>query len=115
MMLKVVPSALLVLRTERPDRQEPDARRGAQHRAARRDRAGHAGAVRMRRASSAGRRNSADDRAGEIGMRGIDAGIDHRDQHAVAGREPMRLGEIELLRRILVAVGGSAACVSSNR
>ena len=39
-------------------------------------------------------------------MRRIDPGIDHRDRNPVAGREAMRLGEIELLGRILIGVRG---------
>ena len=44
------------------------------------------------------------DRARQIRMRGIDARVDHADQHTIAGGQPMGLGQAELLGRILVAV-----------
>jgi hypothetical protein len=43
-------------------------------------------------------------RAGEIGVRSVDSGIDHRHQNAVPGRQPMGGEEIELGRRVLVGV-----------
>ena len=98
-------------RIERPHRQHADARCHAEHVAPRRDRAGHAGAVRMRRRGVAVRavggrgmsklRTTAPARSW---MRSVDAGIDHRHQHAVAGRELVRLREVEPLRRILVGI-----------
>ena len=103
-MLNVVPSHAVCARAERPHREQADAGSGPQHVAPRGDRAGHAGAVRMRPLVVGRGIETGGDRAGEIGMRSIDLGIDHRDQDAVALCQAMRLGQIELLRRILIAV-----------
>ena len=44
------------------------------------------------------------DRAGKIGVRGIDLGIDDGDQNPVASRQPVRFRKIELLRSVLFGV-----------
>jgi hypothetical protein len=72
----------------------------------RRDRAGHAGAVRMWPLVIGGRFETGSDGAREVRVVRIDLGIDHRDENLVAAREAMRLGQLQFLRRILSAVDG---------
>ena len=76
------------------------------------DRAGHAGAVRMRLLRLADRVVLLGDRAGEIGMVGVDLGVDHRDQHLVAGRDLVDLGELQLLDDVLLGRSPAALDVS---
>ena len=74
----------------------------------RRDRAGHAGAVRMRLLRPPDGVVLLDDRAGEVGMIGVDLGVDHRDQHLAAGRDLVHLGELQLLDGVLLGRSGRA-------
>jgi hypothetical protein len=41
---------------------------------------------------------------GKIGMGGIDLGINDRDPDTLAARQPMRIGQMQLLRRILLRI-----------
>ncbi len=94
------------LGAEGANRQQTDPRSDAQHGAVGRDRARHAGAVRMRTLGIGGGLEAGGDRAGDVGMGGVDLGIDHRDQHAIAARQLVCRREVELLRRILIVVDG---------
>ena len=70
----------------------------------RHDRAGHAGAVRMRVVVDAGGVVAVGDGAGEIGMRAVDLGIDHRDRDVVARGDAVRVGEPQLLGHVLAGI-----------
>ena len=80
-------------------------RRRAGELAVRRDHAGDAGAVGMRLVGRAGRVERRRDRAGEIGMLRVDRRVDHRDAHACAARERVRLGKPQLAERVLRRTG----------
>ena len=66
------------------------------------DRANHAGAVKVRLLLLADRVVLLDEGAGEIGMVHVDRGIDHRDQHAAAGRHLVHLTELQLADDVLL-------------
>jgi hypothetical protein len=85
--------------------EEADAGGGANEHAPRRNRARHAGAMLIRLVLGRGGIEIGRNRAGEIGMGCIDAGIDHRQQYAVPGRKPVGGEEIELGRHVLIDVG----------
>ena len=69
---------------EGADREDARAGRHAEQLLVRHDRAGHAGAVRMRVVVDAGRVVAVGDGAGEIGMGAVDLGVDHADRDVVA-------------------------------
>ena len=71
------------------------------------DGADHAGAVRVRLIGPADGVVFLGDRAREIGMLVVDLGVDHGDQHVVAGRDLVDLGKPQLVDDILV---GGAGC-----
>ena len=73
----------------------------------RRDRAGHPGAVRVRRVAAADRVELLDDGPGEIRMADVDLGIDHGNQHIAAGRELVRLVEPQFADHVLSKVAGA--------
>ena len=70
--------------------------------------ADHAGAMGMRPLVAADGVVLYDHRAGEIGMVTSMAGVDHRDQDVVSGRDLVRLVEVQLADDILLRVGGCA-------
>jgi hypothetical protein len=76
-------------------------RRHANQLGMRGDGAGHAGAVHMRRRLPAERVVFVGDHAGEIGMAGIDLGIDHRHQHIVAIGDAMRFQQMQFGNDVL--------------
>ena len=82
-------------------REQLHLRRNADQFAVRGDGAGHGGAVRMRRRRRAERVVFVHDHAGEIGMAGVDLGIDHRHQHVVAAADAVRFHEMQLGNDIL--------------
>src|SRR5712691_12746380 len=65
------------------------------------DRARHSGAMHIGLVIAADRVELLHDRAGEIGMPGVDRGIDHRDHHVRASGDAVDLGEPELAHDIL--------------
>ena len=69
-----------------------------------RDRAGHAGAVRMWGASIATGVVSVADRAGEIGLVGVDRRIDHRNDGFVALGDLVHLGKLKFVHDILCRI-----------
>ena len=92
---------------ERADRQKPGLRRASHQPGMRHDRAGNAGAVDMRTFLAAERIEIVRDRIGKFGMRGVDAGIDHRNGDVHAAGQRMRLRQPKLRDRILrgIALG----------
>ena len=114
-MLKVVLCALSPSPVKARTAEQPHLRRNADQFAVGGDGAGHAGAVRMRRRRRAERVVFARDHAGEIGMAGVDLGIDHRHQHVVAIADAVRVQQMQLGNDILraaprLAAGAGRAC-----
>src|SRR5947208_8786377 len=81
----------------------------------RRDRADHAGAMRMRLLDTSDGIVLLGDRAGEIGMFVVDRGVDHRNEHVVAGDSLVHLVELQFADDVLVragSLGGSGRVVA---
>ena len=89
---------------ERTDGEDLRSRRRAHQPRVGRDRASDGGAVLVRRRRFSDRVKGADDDTRKLGMTEVDAGIDHRDQHSLAGGERMRLADAKLAERILRGV-----------
>jgi hypothetical protein len=90
----------LTFAVERAYRQQPYPRGDPDQLTVGGNRAGHGGAVKMRlvRAEHVEARR---DRAGEIRMRHIDAGVDHRHEHALAGGQAVGIGQMQLGDHVL--------------
>ena len=75
------------------------------------DGARHAGAVRVRRLVLADRAVFLRDHAGEVGVAGVDHRVDHGDGDVGAARDPMHVGDAQLLENVLrrVALLGDVA------
>ena len=101
MLCVVACCGVLRIRAERVDRQNAGARRDAEQLAVGHDRARHPGAVLVRLVRRRDGVELAGDRAGEIGMGGIDLGIDHGDQHVGPGSDTMGFGKPQLGDHIL--------------
>ena len=103
-MLNVVPSALAPVPSKSADRQDMRARRRAHQFAMGRDQAGDGGAMLVwrhrRRQGVVGLRG----RANQLGMIGIDAGVDDRHRHVVAFGEGVRLRQMQLGEFVLRSV-----------
>ena len=106
-MLKLVEFGAAAADAEGAHGENLRARRGADQPRMRRDRAGDAGAVDMRLLVALKRVERADDAAGKLRMVCIDAGIDHRDDDAVAARHGMGFGELQLGHDILRRIAGA--------
>ncbi len=89
---------------EGADREQPRARRDAEQPAVRGDRARHAGAVRVRLLLDAGGVVAVDHGAFEIGMAGVDLGIDHRDRDVGCARAAEDVAHLELLQHVLPGI-----------
>ena len=89
---------------ERADRKDARAGRHAEQLLMRHDRAGHAGAVRMRVVVDRRSRRTVGDGAGEIGMRAVDLGVDHADRDVVARDDAMGREQPQLLRHVLAGI-----------
>ena len=86
---------------ERADRQDARGGRHAHQPRAGGDGAGDRGAVRVRLLGLAQRIERAGDHAAQLGMPGVHAGIDHRDQDVVALGQAVRLLQPQLGQRVL--------------
>ena len=73
------------------------------------DRARHGGSVRLRTASATQGVEFFFDRAGEVRVRGLDFGIDHRDRHVFAGGDLLRLFDMQCAQRVLRIVARTGA------
>ena len=86
------------------DRDDVCLRGDAQQTDVGRDRAGHAGAVRIWGGCTAAGVESVADRAGEIGLVGVDFRIDHRNDGIVTLGDPVHLGEMQFLHDVLCRI-----------
>ena len=107
LMLKVVASGGPLLGAECPSREDASLGCGSHQPHMGDDGAGDCGAVCMRLLFGVERVVAIHDRARELGMSQVDAGIDYRDQHLLALGELVSLPQAELRQRILpgVAIG----------
>jgi len=99
--------ALAGRRREGADRQNARCRRHAGEQRMRRDGARHAGPMTPRRFRPIGRIEAASDDVAELWMFGIDAIVDHRNEDAPAGGEPVRFGQTQLRERVLILARGT--------
>ena len=67
----------------------------------------HSRAVRVRRLIVGGGIETGGDRAGKIGMRGVDLGVDDGNQNSVTAGQAVSFRKIDLLRRILIGGNGN--------
>jgi hypothetical protein len=79
------------------------------------DRAGNAGAVRMRRRRAAERVVFLGDDAGEIGMLGVDLGIDHRHRHVITIGDLVGLRQMQFGNCALFESVAADGCVCMRR
>jgi hypothetical protein len=86
------------------DREDAGVRRDAEKLAVGDDGAGHLGAVLVRLVAAADGVELAGDGAVEIGMSGVDLGIDDGDQHVGAGRDFVDLGQPQLAHDVLPGI-----------
>ena len=86
---------------EGADRDNAGARCDTLKLSVRRDGAGHAGTVSIRRARAAAGIVTSGDRTGEIGLVEVDLGIDHRNDDLVAGSDAVSIGELEFVDDVL--------------
>ena len=100
-------------RVERARAEDAGLWRDAANTPMRGDRAGDRGAMRARRSRPADRVEARRHRAGEIGMRLVDRGVDDRHQNLVADRGPARRVDAQLGQRIFGAPASAGGATSS--
>ena len=95
--------------------EQPRGRRGPEQPLVRGDRARHAGAVRVRLFRRADRAEALRHHALEVGMRGVDFRIDHRDRDIGAADHAVDVGDLELLEDVLRGVALLAGVAARGR